>query len=106
MSYLDQEDPPALVVGLAAHLTPGVPSRKVPCHRCGREVWLSLAWPPETEAVCGYCVPKDAEVATAGATLEELRRLGWTDEKVAEITEEAQRELRQGRLGDRLARDE
>jgi len=41
----------------------------------------------------------------AEAVREELKRLGWTDEKIEEIRKEAQQELEKGRLGDRLYRD-
>jgi len=104
MPYLDEPEA-AIVVGLAAHLTPMVPARKVPCHSCDREVWLSWVWPVGTKAVCGYCVPADAKVGMAEAVREELKRLGWTDEKIEEIRKEAQQELEKGRLGDRLYRD-
>ena len=104
MSYSDEPEA-AIVVGLAAHLTPTVPSRKVQCHSCDREVWLSWVWPVGTKAVCGYCVPADAEMGITESIREELKRLGWTDEKIEEIREEAQQELKMGHLGARLYRD-
>jgi len=86
----------------AGEESPPVPSHKEACARCGLDVWVEDALQHD-RAICTSCaslvVPLDAPVILHPTQIAALRRVGFSDRRIARAFAEALAHMRRERLG-------